>query len=379
MDVILFCYLAVLSVFAIFSYGFVDRNLILSTNWLYRLIHDPLQYFAYERRGWAGITYVISLVLLFLLYLVVIKKVKNGTYSTKKVKRIFIITSLFFFFSFPSFSYDLFNYTTTAKVAFTYKENPWVIKPNEIPNDPALSYTRAANKVALYGPTWVYLTYIPHVLGLGNTWLTIYTFKTLTLIFYVLSLYLLYKISKNYLVVIFWGLNPLVQMEVLQGGHNDIVMIFFSLLALSLYSQPLIRTKMVAIFFWILSVFVKGATLILFPLFLFPNYFKKRLWVWATLFLFFVFLLTPIREELYPWYAVWFLTSLGLVSDKEKTIWGFAIALSFGMMLRYTPYIVTREYSGMNQLVRTLCPVISVSAYSLYFLITKRFEQKKKK
>ena len=40
--------------------------------------------------------------------------------------------------------------------------------PIEIPNEPYLAFTRAANKTALYGPVWILLTAIPHLLGQGD-------------------------------------------------------------------------------------------------------------------------------------------------------------------------------------------------------------------
>jgi hypothetical protein len=367
MKLILGLYAFVLSVFVIFSYGFVDKNLILSSNWLYRMVHDPLQFFAYEKRGWAGLTYVIIIIGLFILYGFVLKKIRQKILSWSDIKKLIIITSIGTFLAFPAFSYDLFNYMTTARVTFLHKENPWVIKPIEIPNDPDLAYTRAANKVALYGPTWLSLTAIPHYLGLGNTWLTLYAFKGLVTVFYLLTIFALYKLTKNKEMVVFWGLNPLVQLEILTGGHNDIVMIFITLISLVVLSKPTIQNRVFSGLLFILSVFVKGATLILLPVYVLPGFFRKNIWLLTSVLLFAVFLVSPLREELYPWYAVWFLTFLPLVPGKKgKVLRELSIVLTFGLLLRYTPYIVTREYSGMNQIVRTALPILALIAYGMY-------------
>src|SRR5581483_4454944 len=80
-------------------------------------------------------------------------------------------------------SFDIFNYIATAKVLFHYHENPYIIMPMEFIGDPLLHYTRAANKVALYAPFWIFITGSPYVLGFKNIFLILFNFKILNVLF----------------------------------------------------------------------------------------------------------------------------------------------------------------------------------------------------
>ncbi|MCX8008887.1 MAG: hypothetical protein N3A54_04270 [Patescibacteria group bacterium] len=325
------------AVFCIYSYGFVDKNLHLSTNSFYTTIHEPLQHFVFEKRGWAGATYVVLIICFWIVYFLVLQKIHTRSISNNALKKLIFCVSVLFLFSFPAFSYDIFNYMLTAKVTYTYNENPWIVRPIEIPNEPSLAFTRAANKVALYGPTWIGLTYIPHVLGLNNVWLTIIMFKLLILIFFFFFLFLIWKITKNTWNVACFALNPLVLVTVLNEGHNDIVM-----MTLAVGAFMSVRYK---VLLWLLSVFVKGATIIL----VLARSFRSAFWL-----MFLIFLISPLREEMYPWYFIWCLSFLVLLpKEHHRFLYAFSFALCFGLLLRNVPYIVTRQYEGYNQFIRT--------------------------
>lgn len=345
--------------FLIFSYGFVDLNLILSTHPFFKTIHEPLRYLVFEKRGWAGGIYLIFLLGFWILYYYCLKKIEEQKISLKQIKKIILTISLIFLFSFPAFSYDIFNYILTAKVTFTYKENPWVIRPTEIPNEPALAYTRAANKWALYGPTWILLTYIPHIAGFNNVWWTIIMFKLLIVSFYLGFIYLLWQTTKNLWNVSFFALNPLVIFEILNDSHNDIVMMAMVAAALILISK---KTKL-SLLFMLMSIFIKGASLVLLPLY----FVKKSLWSKAYWLFFGVFLISPFREEMYPWYFIWCLSCVAFLPKSKRFLYGFSLAFCFGLLLRNLPYIVTRQYEGYNQIFRTAVTWIPGLIFICYY------------
>ena len=148
-------YIGLILLFIIFTYGFVDPNLTLSTSPLYAYVHTFLYRTIFENKILAGFGYAFFVCGFFGFYGYFLKNPAGTTENQVKFKKIILATSFLLVLSFPAFSYDIFNYILTAKMVTHYIENPYVVMPIEIPNEPALTYTRASNKVALYGPTWI--------------------------------------------------------------------------------------------------------------------------------------------------------------------------------------------------------------------------------
>ncbi len=330
-------YIGLMAVISAASYGYADPHLL-----------TQLPYIAYWHRPLATVLFFVFLLLLFALYFYFI---------THPPKIWVIIVSAFVLaFSYPALSYDLFNYITTAKVLYTHHENPYIVMPIEIPNEPYLAFTRAANKTALYGPVWLAISAIPHFLGGGNIWATVFAFKFMNVLAYFGFAYIVWKKTKNLNNVLFFAINPLVLIEVIMNGHNDIYMM---VLALAGGYIGLVA-----------SWFVKGATL---PL-LFVA--KKTLvwWYWVLAAVFFI--LAPIREELYPWYAVWLITTAALLPAKNnRFIHWFTVALSFALELRYLPYLWMGYYEGPGPALRLLLTVVPVAVFLFWYLWKKPKQQ----
>jgi hypothetical protein len=275
--------------------------------------------------------------------------------------------------SFPALTYDIFNYITTAKVAFFHHENPYLVMPIDILNEPYLAFTRAANKVALYGPVWILGTAIPHYLGQGNIWLTIIMFKLMNAVCYIGLSYLIYRATKSIKNVMFFALNPLILIETLVSGHNDIYMMLFVVAGILLWEKKDTASKIKGLISFIASCLIKGATLVLLPLFFIKNISRDRLlliayWLLAGVF----FVVGPLREELYPWYAVWLISIAALLDMKKHAVLiGFTIVLSFALELRHIPYIYMGEYGGVGPILRTLLTIVPVLIYGGYVAIRK--------
>ncbi len=244
-------------------------------------------------------------------------------------------------------SYDIFNYLATAKVTYFYGENPYLVMPIEFVSDPMLLFTRAANKYALYGPTWILLTGIPFALSFGNVLTQIFLFKALTAAFYVGTVYLLYKLSSRPSTVVFFALNPLVLIETFISGHNDIVMVFFVLLGFLLLKNNKNTYSIISL---CVSIFIKFASIALIPVWIYVIYKNKhkemvqwdKIWIISLLLLSVVFLLSPIREEMYPWYFIWLIPFVGLAKNKKLSLG--AASLSAGFLFYYVPYMYTGYY-----------------------------------
>jgi Gpi18-like mannosyltransferase len=276
-------------------------------------------------------------------------------------------------------SYDIFNYIATSKALFFYHENPYIIMPIELIGDPLLLFMHAANKVALYGPSWILLSGIPFLFGSGNFIITLFGFKLFIAVFYFATAFLIWKMSKNIFSVILFALNPLVIIETLIGGHNDIVMIFFALLSFFFLTK---RKVFFAILFFILSLLIKYATILLLPVFLHALWriFKRKEIDWKNIFYFSAlimilgFLLSPIREEIYPWYAIWFLPFVFLVPEK-KTLVYVSIFSSFGLLFRYVPYMFSGIHEGLTPILKSLVTFAPAFLILLYLICRKLWEK----
>ncbi|MDZ4227895.1 MAG: hypothetical protein U1E54_01485, partial [Candidatus Levybacteria bacterium] len=256
---IIVLYSAFLFLFTIFSYVFIDPNL--------SYLKDFYSGFAFSNRFLTTIFYISSVIIFFIFYGIFIYLGVKRKLNLKEVFIFLSVTVVGLFFSYPAMlSFDIFNYIATSKVLFFYHENPYIIMPIEFVGDPLLGFTHAANKIALYGPFWVLLTGIPYLFGFGNFLVILFSFKLFSLLFYLGTVFLIWKISRNILSLILFSFNPLIVIETLVGGHNDIVMIFLVLLSFLL----LIKKKIfLGTIFFILSILIKYATILLIPVFLY--------------------------------------------------------------------------------------------------------------
>ncbi len=91
--------------------------------------------------------------------------------------------------------------------------------------------------------------------------------------------------------------------------------------------------------------------------------------------MFVVFILSPIREEIYPWYGIWFLTFIAITNNMKLKILGFV--LSFGLLLRYVPYMYLGTHFGITPALKILVTYIPIIGFLLY--LVKDFKNISKK
>lgn len=366
--VIFFIYFFSLISLSLISYFFIDPNLF----YLHRLYTG----IAFTNRLFVTLVYTLLISLLFCIYIFVMRRMfKKHIYFGQIVILIAVSISILFL-AYPAIlSYDIFNYIATAKVTYLYKENPYLVMPIDIPNEPMLSFMHAANKMALYGPVWILLTILPYLLGFGNFLLTLFLFKALVGCFYAGIVYIIWKISKNWLSVAFFALNPLILIETFVSSHNDVVMMFFALT--SFYFLKRNKVLLSAVFI-ILSIGIKYATIFLLPVYIFILWKKinkseiawNKMYLYSGLSMMVIFFLSFIREEIYPWYAIWFLSFFALIP--QAFILYILTALSFGLMLRYIPYMYFGSYFGITPYIRIMFTFSPVLLVSVFYLIKKR-------
>lgn len=360
MNRLIFIYAGLLVLFSLFSYLFIDVNL--------PYLHFLYSGFALSYRLLVSIIYAV---LIFGFSIFYVQLLKTEKISVSYLKKLIFASIICLIVSYPAvLSYDIFNYMSTAKVTYFYHENPYLVMPIEFPGDPMLLYTRAANKFALYGPTWIGLTAVPFFMGLGNFILQMFLFKALVGAFYIGICLLIYKLSRSTKDVLFFALNPLVLIETFISGHNDVVMMFFVLLTFLLMKNNKLFASTLSL---VVSIFVKFASFILLPVFVYSWWMHMRgkgilwnkMWLLSAACMFVVFLLSAFREEIYPWYAIWFIPFVALL-EGHKNLKALTIALSVGLLLYYIPYMLLGVYSHPTPILKALFvifPVITCLSY----------------
>lgn len=368
--ILFFLYAITLFVFLIFSYAFVDYNLLYLKNFYTG--------FSNNNREITTFIYVVFIFVLFAFYFLFLYLIKQKKINMNHLKQLIGISLIILFFSYPAMlSYDIFNYTTTAKVFFSHHENPYIVMPIEFTRDSFLLYTRAANKIALYGPIWIISTGIPYLFGFGNFLAILFNFKLFVSLLYIGCSYMIWKISKNILSVSIFALNPLILVETLVSGHNDIVMMFLAIFSFFL----LIRKRIaLAVLFLGFSILIKYATLFLVPVFIHvaiktvrrEQIDWEKVFSTSAVFMGMIFLLSAFREEIYPWYAIWFLIFTSLISNK-KIILCLSLAFSFSLLLRYIPSMYTGSYLGYTPFIKKLVTFLPPLMVGFVYAIKKKF------
>ncbi|OGG02333.1 hypothetical protein A2W14_03930 [Candidatus Gottesmanbacteria bacterium RBG_16_37_8] len=365
--------------FSIYSYSQIDLNLTLSANRLYQEFQKQLIYLGYYNRPLSAAIYFLLIVLMFIFYFHILRLSKVKKFPL--VKLIFILLGLnivIAVISYPALSHDFFNYLFDARIVTRYHLNPYQYKALDFPADLWIRFMHWTHRTYPYGPLWLAVTLPFSFLGFGKFVLTLVLFKVMFLIFYLSNIFLIWKISNNkannspVLPVLLYAFNPLIIIETLVSPHNENVMLFF--LLLSIYFLQVKKSHLKSLISLLASVGIKFVTLVLLPLF-----FLKKLSLNLQLFLklSLLLLMIPLIMEIfyrqaYPWY---FIPLIGIaVLIPSEFIGKIIIALSFGALLRYIPYLYSGTYSsqGYSQMnLFLLLPVIIVLSISFINMIIR--------
>lgn len=218
--------------------------------------------------------FFLFILVAFAAYFLALKKV----FSPKKVIFFSLVFQIIVFFSYPILSTDVLSYILSDRIAVVYHQNVWTTKPNVFPNDPYyfLVYPIYAasdwtNQTRIYGPVNQVIYSAVTALSGDDLRVNLAAHKFVVLIFSLATMWLVYKILKDYfpnklhfaLVFIFW--NPLFILETVGSGHNDILMIFFILLS---YFFFLRKSPVLVALSLVLAASVKSTALLLVPIYL---------------------------------------------------------------------------------------------------------------
>jgi hypothetical protein len=172
--------------------------------------------------------------------------------------------------SYPLFSQDVFDYLFHTHEWVRYGASPFTHTPSQFSFDPLYPYVSWTEAPSPYGPVWILLTAPLSWLAGSDLFANLVLFKGLSVICYAGSALLLYlilgKALPRYRVAgtLLFTWNPLVLMEFGGSGHNDIVMVFFAILAAWLVLNGRFALGLLAL---TASMLIKIVTIFILPLF----------------------------------------------------------------------------------------------------------------
>lgn len=348
----------------LFSYTQVDLGLTLVKFSIFQVIEKAFQHVGYFNRPLSVGLYLVLLLAFFLLYWFVIYIVKRKYMNVRGFWSVVGVLTVILVFSYPAFSYDMFNYMFTAKTVLVYHKNPYTVIPLQFTGvEPWLGFMHWTHLPSAYTPLWILLTLPAYALGFGYFLAIMWNIKILVAGLYILTIWCIGKIldevdpKNKVLGMVLFALNPLVIFETLVSGHNDVVMMAFAMFSYVLYLQK----KHLASFFTLsLSIASKLMTLFVLPAFFLG---WKRKWaLWGVII---GFILVAFQRDILPWYVVWLVPFYAIIPETE---WAATIGagLSLGFLLSYVPFFYYGNYDAPVSTIKLWVTVIPIIASVLW-------------
>jgi len=219
-------------------------------------------------RHWMGAVWVAGLILLFVGYLVAIHVIERNSVSLWLVLTFSLAFGLTLIWLYPVTATDLFQYVMRARVQVVYGANPMAVPPNNFPDDALLPFLGEwKNTLSPYGPAWELLSGTVASLGFTEAVSGALAYKVVALLAYLVCVAALFwGTGRDLSAVLFFAWNPLVLLQGLGNGHNDLVMLAWLLLALVLWQRSgnwLMATAALS-----LAVLTKASAAVMAPLLL---------------------------------------------------------------------------------------------------------------
>lgn len=303
---------------------------------------------------WLAVLYFGGLVALFVMFWRVIqvaREIEQACHTAARrraFKLIILAFGLLFGFTlvwlYPITANDLFRYVLRGRIWAVYGASPMLHPPNDFPQDPYISFAgEFGDWVSGYGPLWEVLVQAPLRLGATDMTRGAVSLKLVALCFYLVSALLIgWSVrcgDKNGhrdrwtrpagLLLFAW--NPMVLIEGMGNGHNDMVLIASLVAGLLLWERRLWWATALALS---LAAMTKATGLLTLPIFGVVLLREERTWrrrfikamVVACIFLAIAFVsyraLGPVEDTIRG------------VRDMLTTRRGYAIASAVRVVLR---------------------------------------------
>ncbi len=376
---IVLLYGILLSLLGVYSYWLIDPNITFFQNNYWVQFRDWAVYLGYYRRDISWIVYLILLILLFVFHFLLVKKYK----SNSAIRIAFIITVISCI-SYPFVSHDLFNYLFDARILTHYGLNPYTHTALDFQKDLWTRFMHWTHRSYPYGPTFLPLTLIPSFLGWGKFSLTFFLYKLMNGVFYFFAVYLLNKKHKK--EALFFATHPLIIIEGIINGHNDMIAVSLGLIGIYLLENKY------NVWSRVLLLFSAGIKYITAPLLLLiinighsrgggnpdkhqtiENYRRDfrlhrdgKVIKLAFIFQIALILYLCLKMEIQPWY---FLSLFVFVPFFPQLLEKLSI-LFLGLLLSYYPFIRFGDWTAQKVGIKHEIVYVAVIIQVCYFVIS---------
>lgn len=368
----LYYFFATLLLF-LYSFTQIDLNMTLSRVGVLQNVQKIFQNVGYYQRPVSMWLYLALLVILFVLYEKVLSRIREGKLNESQFWQIIGVTSVILLFSYPAFSYDMFNYMFTAKTVAVYHKNPYEVIPLQFADiDVWTNFMRWTHLPSAYTPLWIASTVPAYLLGFGFLLTTMWSIKFLVLIFHLATIIGIGKILEKVepklkvLGMAIFALNPLIIIEDLVSSHNDVVMMAFAVWAIVFFLE---KKKITSWFSLSLSVAAKLMTAALIPVWFFIH--KKEFRTWMLIFMVGALLAVVATREVLPWYWVWIVPFIALIPS-NTTLTSLSTAVSLGLLLRYAPYLYYGSWDYPALILKNIGTLLPIIIASLHILFSRK-------
>lgn len=357
---------------ALFLYSFtqVDLSLTLSSSGFLQSAQRSFQNIGFFHRPFSMTLFLGIISFWFILYAQTIRAAGRAKVSVSSLWKIVGIITALLVFSYPAFSYDLFNYVFTAKTVLIYQKNPYEVIPLQFAGiDPLVAVMRWTHLPSAYTPIWILMTIPAYLFGFGKILLMIWNLKIIAALFYLLCVAGIAKIlaavePKHATAgTAVFALNPLVVIESLVSAHNDIAMMAFAVWGLVFFLERRVFASWILL---ALSAAIKLMTITIIPVVLIERS-KAAFWrEWALGAMLIGFAAVLLQREPLPWYGLWFMPFVALLpSRRSLTILTGSYTLA--LLLRYAPYLYYGNWNDPVPLLKWWVTILPVGA-TLFWL-----------
>jgi len=371
-------YFSLFLIWGWYSFSRVDLNLTLFDNPLFLNFNKVMTDFGYFNRPLACLVFFVLVISLFGGYILLYLKFKR---EKKGIKSYLVLLGgiiLVLVLSYPALSYDIYNYIFNAKMVLVYQADPHKQVALDFATDSWIRFMHNVHTPAPYFYGWTGISLLPSYLGFNKFVLTLLNFKLFEIPFFLAAVYYLAKIGRKMKVkniedkIWLFAFNPLILIEVFGNGHNDFVMMSLALIGFWFLVKDERRrfgNLFWSLFFLGLSITIKYVTVLLIPLYI-VYFFRRKIDIGSiAAVILFLAILTRPSDQFHPWYIIWGL-SFAVLARKEF-VFRILLFFSFGLLLRYLPWIYSGGYSNkvlfVENLITYLVPVGLYLGYKLWW------------